>query len=91
LSVLQHFKGYEALLSRLQDAIVLMEKRNNVIITPFFSPDQLMIAKSYLGKQYQYEIFGGYEGCERAKIAILPFPQDIAFKITILYAKLSSR
>ena len=91
MSVLQHFKGYEALLSRLQDAIVLMEKRNNVIITPFFSPDQLMIAKSYLGKQYQYEIFGGYEGCERAKIAILPFPQDIEFKITILYAKLSSR
>ena len=91
MSITQHFRGYEALLSRLQDAIVLMEKRDNVIVTPFFSPDQLMIAQSFLGKQYLYEINGGYEGCERARLAIMPYSQEVDFGITILYAKMPAK
>lgn len=91
MSILQHYKGYESFLSRLQDAILLMEKRDRVILTPFFSPDQMMIAKSYLGKQYLYEINGGYEGCERARLAFVPYPQEIDFEITILYAKMPAK
>lgn len=91
MSILQHYKGYESLLSRLQDMIALVEKRDSVVLTPFFSPDQIMIAQSYFGKQYQYEIFGGYENCERAKIALLPYSQDVDFAITILYAKVPTK
>lgn len=91
MSYLQHYRGYEALISRLQDAVELMEKRGSVILTPFFSPDQIAVAKTFLGKQVHYEISGGYDGCERARMALIPYEEPIDFQITVLYAEYSPK
>ena len=50
-----------------------------------------MIAQSYLGKKYLYQINGGYEGSERARLALLPYEMDVDFEITILRAKIPAK
>lgn len=88
---MEHYRGNEEFVKRVFDLMEQCERRRRMIITPFFSPDQIAITKSLCGHQIVYEQNGGYEGAERCRFAFLPFSCTPDFKIVQLKASYFSR
>lgn len=91
---IEHFRGNEEFVRRAYDLIDQMERHQRVIITPFFSPDQIEIVKSLCGKQIQFCMDGGYAQAERCRIAFLPegySEDDVVFPIASLKATCSQQ
>lgn len=84
----EHYRGNEEFVRRLQDQIDRMERWNRVIVTPFFSPDQIQIAKRICGKQIVYRMDGGHAQAERCRFAFLPWEEDIKIPILHLSARI---
>lgn len=87
---LEHYRGNEEFVKRVYDLIDLAQRRNRMIVTPFFSPDQIAIMEFICGNQIHYIKDGGYEGAERCRFAILPFVCEAPIPLCILRAHYAS-
>lgn len=87
---LEHFRGNEEFVKRMYDLIDLASRRQRVIITPFFSPDQTLLCERICGNQIQYQKSGGYAHAERVRFAFIPFEEEVEFPIVILKATYAS-
>ena len=87
---LEHFRGNEEFAKRIYDLIDLCTRRNRMIITPFFSPDQRVICERICGNQIAYRMSEEYEGVERVRFAFLPYEEDVIFPNVILKATYAS-
>lgn len=87
---LEHYRGNEEFAKRVYDQIDQMERQQRMIITPFFSPDQIRIVETICGKQTYYVKDGGYVGAERCRFAYMPYEQEVTMPICILCASYSS-
>ena len=97
-TVLQHYRGNEEFVKRLYDLQDQMQRWNRIIVTPFFSPEQLAIAQRVYGSTIRWHQDGGYAQAERCRMAVLPYEEDYTIPITHLkatyantFAKLSHR
>ncbi len=76
-SLLQHFKGFESLIKKLQ---TINEKYNNTqanIVLGFCNSGEIKTIKSYLSDKIPYHFFGGYDEALRKMCVI---GEDIDFK-----------
>ena len=71
---IEHYRGNEEFVRRLQDQIDRMERWNRVVVTPFFSPDQIQIAERFCGHRILYRKDGGYAQAERLALFFLFHP-----------------
>lgn len=88
---LQHFKGYEHLIARLDDLKASSEKYYKSYATNFLTEEETEIARRYLGKQSNYKIYGGYEDARRCKVVFFNNEEDDFFDIVCLVAKLNNK
>lgn len=89
---LEHFKGAEELVSRLEDQMMMCQRQNRVIFTPFLSEGEGAVLSSLCGKLQPYASEGGYPSAQRRCYAFLPYEGCAAdFPICILYAEYDSR
>ena len=83
---IEHYRGNEEFVRRLQDQIDRMERWNRVVVTPFFSPDQIQIAERFCGHRILYRKDGGL--CCRPNAAGLPFcPGRKRYRFPVLHLK----
>lgn len=87
---LQHFKGHEHLLARLDDLRSQAERYHKCMTTNFLDEEETQIAKRYLGKQAQYKVYGGYEDARRCKVVFFPEEDDF-FDIICLVANYNNK
>lgn len=87
---IEHYRGNEDFVRRLQDQIDRMERWNRVVVTPFFSPDQIQIAERFCGHQILYRKEGGYAQAERCRLAFLPWEEEVHIPVLHLKAVISS-
>lgn len=87
---IEHYRGNEEFVRRLQDQIDRMERWNRVVVTPFFSPDQIQIAERFCGHQILYCKEGGYAQAERCRLAFLPWEEEVHIPVLHLKAAISS-
>jgi len=66
-----------------------MERWNRVVVTPFFSPDQIQIAERFCGHRILYRKEGGYAQAERCRLAFLPWEEEVQIPVLHLKAKIS--
>lgn len=74
---LEHYKGYELLIARLDDLIYQSEKYHKTMATNFLEENEVAIALKYLGKKYHYRLDGGYPNASRNKIVFIYEDEDI--------------
>ena len=86
---IEHYRGNEEFVRRLQDQIDRMERWNRVVVTPFFSPDQIQIAERFCGHRILYRKDGGYAQAERCRLAFLPWEEEVQIPVLHLKAKIS--
>ena len=87
---IEHYRGNEEFVRRLQDQIDRMERWNRIVVTPFFSPDQIQIAERFCGHRILYRKQGGYAQAERCRLAFLPWEEDVEIPILHVKANISS-
>lgn len=86
-----HFKGYDLLLSRLDDLSYQCEKHRKTTSTNFLNEGELEVARRYLGNNYSYRIDGGYSNAQRGKVVFLFDEDDFFSDIVCLYAKINTQ
>ena len=87
---IEHYRGNEEFVRRLQDQIDRMERWNRIVVTPFFSPDQIQIAERFCGHRILYRKQGGYAQAARCRLAFLPWEEDVEIPILHVKANISS-
>lgn len=97
-NVVEHFRGNEAFVRRIYDLMDQVERRQRIIVTPFFTPLETQICEQLLPKTFPYVKDGGYDGAQRCRFALLPYPCDADTSIVALkatyhtqYAKIDHR
>lgn len=68
--VLNHYKGYEDFIRRLNDQVENSLRTMRCIMTPFLSSSELSVAQRFLGDAIEYEIDGGYSNAEKVRIIL---------------------
>lgn len=86
----EHYRGNEEFVKRIYDLMDQCERRHRIVITPFFSPDQIRLCETICGKRITYIKDGGYDGAERCRFAFLPFDHEMTMPIAILKATYAS-
>ena len=66
----QHFKGYEELLSRVDDLVDQSERYQKARVTPFLRYNEAEAIKRYLGKRVPVRFDGGYPDAEYQRAVI---------------------
>ncbi len=64
------FSNDEELLKRIEDLIIISDRRMQSSFTPFLKPNQIAIAKAYLKNKVEYDFFGGYLDAEMKMLKI---------------------
>lgn len=85
--MLEHFRGNETFVRRMQDQMDLCLRQNRWIITPFLTPLEQEIAKCVIGKQVETIWDGGYEDAEMLRLAMGPYQMDVDLEIVCLKSK----
>ena len=86
----EHIKGIEEkqFIKSIVDYIYRADKQNRPFFTPFYNKEWMEgVLNQYAPKAgyVSYAFFGGYEGAERQKVAVTPYPlNDEAFEIGAL-------
>lgn len=75
--ILEHFRGDEEFVKRMQDRIDLMQRSLRVIYTPFLSSAQQQICMQLFGKKVHYLMEGGYEQAEYQCIALAMYEEEL--------------
>lgn len=85
-----HFKGYEDLISRIDDWILEVNYKG-VVYTPFLLENEQEVLKRYVGSQYFISTDGGYEDAEKqiVKIAEADYYSD-EFPLLVLKGEYNS-
>lgn len=84
--MLEHYRGYEAFVCRIQDLISNSERQGRCMLTPFLTLKQQQIVVSLIGKRLYYRMYGGYRHAQSQRIAISPMEMDYDFEIVCLKA-----
>ncbi|MCI5773528.1 MAG: YlmH/Sll1252 family protein [Erysipelotrichaceae bacterium] len=87
---LQHFKGHELLIARLDDLRARAEKYHKTIASNFLSEEEVAVAQRYLGKQCTYKLDGGYQQAQRCKVVFL-MEEDDFFDVVCLSARFNTK
>jgi len=69
-NVLQHYKGYELLIKKLDEAIYRYNRSYVNIGFDFLAPDEIRVAQSYLSDQVPFVLSGGYNDALRKMLII---------------------
>lgn len=69
-NILQHYKGYELLIKKLDEAVYRYNRSYVNIGFDFLAPDEIRVAESYLSDSVPYVITGGYDGAIRRMLII---------------------
>lgn len=93
--MLEHFKGEEVFVKKVIDYQDQAINKQRIILTNFLDPRYQEIVKSVIGKNKELQVltYGGYDGCEFARIIIAPsFYQldESDFRISKLKIKYAS-
>lgn len=91
MSRLEHFRGHEDFVARLEDMLDVCERQNRVIFTPFLSESEGRIVEQICGKSRLQRSWGGYPQAQRRCYALLPFAMDIEFPVCVLKASYQPR
>ena len=65
MSRLEHFRGHEDFVARLEDMLDVCERQNRVIFTPFLSESEGRIVEQICGKSRLQRSWGGYPQAQR--------------------------
>ncbi|MGI6608122.1 MAG: YlmH/Sll1252 family protein [Erysipelotrichaceae bacterium] len=76
-NILQHYKGYENLIKKLQQITDKYQKINAGVSLGFYSGNEIVIINSFLSDKIPYVFFGGYDDAVR-KMCIVG--ENIDFK-----------
>ena len=91
MSRLEHFRGHEDFIARLEDMLAACERQNRVIFTPFLSESEGRIVEQVCGKSRLQRSWGGYAHAQRRCYALLPVEMDIEFPVCVLKASYQPR
>ena len=69
-AVLQHYRGYEELIKRLEDALRQYERSRRAQTLDFMGPDEMSVTESYIGNRAPYQMFGGYPQALKKRLVI---------------------
>lgn len=69
-NILQHYKGYELLIKKLDEAVYRYHKSYINVAFDFLAPDEIRVAESYLSDKVPYLIDGGYQDALRKVLII---------------------
>lgn len=67
---LEHFKGHEDLIKRVDDLLWQYDKHKKAKLTPFLRPNQQKAISKYLGNKYEYYFDGGFDDSELKRLVI---------------------
>ena len=88
-AILQHYKGYEELISRLDDYVYQAERYQKARLTPFLRLNEIEVVRRYLGERIPYYFDGGYENAEMKRAVIGSLDADS--EVVCLCADISNR
>lgn len=89
-NVLQHYKGYELLIKKLDEAIYRYQRSYVSIGFDFLAPDEIRVAESYLSDKVPFVLTGGYEDAIR-KILIIGEDIELSDYFVCLRAKFNEK
>ena len=69
-AVLQHYRGYEELIKRLDDALRQYERSGLSQPLDFMGPDSLQTAESFIGSRAPFSALGGYDQALKKRLVI---------------------
>ena len=70
--MLEHFKGDEAFVKKIQDYITQVEDQSKLILTSFYNPHEVSIIKQLVGNKFKVLTYGGFIHCENNRVILCP-------------------
>lgn len=89
--VLNHYRGHEEFIRRLNDLVEYSLRTGRCFMTSFLTPSEIAAAQRFLGSEIDYEIDGGYLNAEMARIVLNPAMKKEGEVCACLIARYNSK
>lgn len=88
---LDHYKGNELLVSRIEDWINQTERYHDSIVTPFLNEKEQLVVKRVCGKRIHFVFDGGYPYAQMAKVIFSVNEETVQSDVVCLTATYNKR
>lgn len=84
--MLEHYRGNEEFVKRINDIAELSIRQQRLLITPFLTPQEQSIVEKVIGHSLYVSVDGGYEGAQMCRMGLCPFEVSEALPVVLLHA-----
>lgn len=88
---LDHYKGNELLVSRIEDWINQAKRYHDSIVTPFLNEKEVAIVKKICGNRINFTLDGGYSNAQMAKVVFSVDDEPVQSDVVCLMATYNER